>query len=70
MNRLKDQVIDVVKTGVAVMPVPLKIFGVLVADWVLILSALVSITVLIEKAPTVFHVLKGFYSWIRKVKKD
>ena len=66
---MRENVMETVKTGVATAPIPLKLFGILVADWVLILSALVSIVVLIEKIPMLIKTTKQFIKWIKSLKK-
>ena len=68
MDVAKD-VPDVVKLGVAVSPPTLTILGFPVEQWTFVLSAIVSILFIIEKAPMFIQRMKALIAWIKRVRK-
>lgn len=59
---------DSVKIGIATGSSALTLFGVSVQDWMYILSAIVSILFIIEKAPVLFVRAKEFWNWIKNAR--
>lgn len=56
---------DSIKIGLATGSSALTLFGVSVQDWMYILSAIVSLLFIIEKAPVFIQRVKELIKWVR-----
>lgn len=65
-----ERVPEAAKVSAAVGPAALTLMGMPLEQWILILSAIVSILVIIEKLPKVIHSIKNIVDWIRGVRDD
>lgn len=59
-----EHVPESVKVSTAVGPAALSLLGMPIEQWVYILSAVVSLFIIIEKLPAVVHSIKRMRDWI------
>ena len=64
MNHL-EHIPDGAKVTVSVAAPILTLFGIPLQEWTYILSAIVSILFIIEKAPVILQRVKSFIRWIK-----
>lgn len=64
-----EQVPDSAKVATAVAAPVLTMFGVTLEEWTFILSAIVSLLFIIEKAPMAVKNIKTFIRWMRNGQK-
>lgn len=65
-----ENVPETVKVSTAVGPAALSMFGLPIEQWIFVLSAIVSILVIVEKLPKAIHSIKSMYEWIVGKRND
>lgn len=65
-----ERIPETAKVSTAVGPAALTLIGMPLDQWILILSAVVSILVIIEKLPKVIHSIKNIKEWIQGKRND
>lgn len=65
-----EHVPESAKLSTAIGPTALSLLGIPIDQWVYVLSAIVSLFVIVEKLPKVVHSIKSMKDWIQGKKND
>ena len=65
-----ENIPETVKVSTAVGPAALSLYGLPIEQWVFILSAVVSILVIVEKLPKAIQAIRNMYQWIIGKRND
>lgn len=65
-----ERIPEAAKVGTALGPAALTLMGIPLDQWLLILSAVVSLLIIVEKLPKAIHAIKNIVEWVRGKRDD